>query len=290
MVAPATISQRTMPRTPKLKAPPGACDCHLHIYGPRDRYPWVAVKNRPFLDDSRLEHYLKVRDRLGLARTVVVQATQYNTNNECLLDTVAALGANGRGIAVVDPAIPDAELERLNAGGVRGLRFGIELANGMQPDALETMAARIAPFGWHIQYRSWPEEQLDLDARFRKLPVPVVFDHMANIAPDKGGADHPAFKALLRLLETGRVWVKLSAPYQLSRSGAPDYADYRAQGRAFVKAAPDRMVWGTNWPHPRVDAKPDEADLLDTLFDWTEGDEKTIRKILVDNPARLYGF
>ena len=278
-----------MTRAPKLKAPPGACDSHLHIYGESGRYPWVPVKNRPF-PNRRLEHYLAVRDWLGLARTVVVQATHYATDNRCLVDTVAALGDTGRGIAVVDPSIADGELAALHAGGVRGLRFGIDLANGMQPDAMETMAARIAPFGWHIQYRCWPDELLDLEARFRRLPVPVCFDHMGNISPDAGGAGHPAFKALLGLLDTGNCWVKLSAPYQLSRSGGPDYADYRPQGLAFVKAAPERMVWGTNWPHPRVSDKPDEADLLDVLLDWTGGDAKTIRAILVDNPARLYGF
>lgn len=282
-----------MPRAPKLKPPPGACDCHLHVYGESARYPWVPVKNRPF-PDRRLEHYLEVRDRLGLARTVIVQATHYTTDNRCLLDSVAALGANGRGIAVVDPAISDDGLAALHAGGVRGLRFGRDLANGMQPgaledDVLEDMAARIAPFGWHIQYRSWPEELLDLEARFRKLPVPVCFDHMGNIAPETG-TGHPAFKALLGLLDTGNCWVKLSAPYQLSRTGAPDYADYLPQGLAFVKAAPERMVWGTNWPHPRVEDKPEEADLLDVLLDWTGGDAKTLQAILVDNPARLYGF
>ena len=176
-----------MTRAPKLKAPPGACDSHLHIYGESGRYPWVPVKNRPF-PNRRLEHYLAVRDWLGLARTVVVQATHYATDNRCLVDTVAALGDTGRGIAVVDPSIADGELAALHAGGVRGLRFGIDLANGMQPDAMETMAARIAPFGWHIQYRCWPDELLDLEARFRRLPVPVCFDHMGNISPDAGGA------------------------------------------------------------------------------------------------------
>lgn len=278
-----------MPRAPKLTAPPGACDCHLHIYGESRRYPWVPVKNRPF-PDRRLEHYLEVRDRLGLSRTVVVQATHYATDNRCLLDSVAALGADGRGIAVVDPAITDAELAALHAGGIRGLRFGIDLANGMQPDVLEEMAARIAPFGWHVQYRCWPDELLDLDARFRRLPVPVCFDHMGNISPEIGGAEHPAFKALLGLIDAGNAWVKLSAPYQLSKTGAPDYADYRPQGLALVKAAPERMVWGTNWPHPRVSDKPDEADLLDVLLDWTGGDAKLLQAILVDNPARLYGF
>jgi D-galactarolactone isomerase len=278
-----------MARAPKLKAPPGASDCHLHIYGESAQYPWVPVKNRPF-PDRRLQHYIAVRDRLGLTRTVVVQATHYATDNRCLLDNVAALGKNGRGIAVVDPKISDADLAALNAGGIRGLRFGIDLANGMQPDVLEEMAARIAPFGWHIQYRCWPDELLDLEARFRRLPVPICFDHMGNIAPEVGGVDHPAFKALLRLLDTGNAWVKLSAPYQLSKTGAPGYADYRPQGLAFLQAAPERMVWGTNWPHPRVSDTPDEADLLDVLLDWTGGDAKTLQAILVDNPARLYGF
>ena len=278
-----------MARKPKLKAPPGACDCHLHIYGDAARYPWVPVKNRPF-PDRRLEHYIAVRDRLGLARTVVVQATHYDTDNRCLVDTVAALGWNGRGIAVVDLKITDDALAALHANGVRGLRFGIDLANGMHPDVMEDMAARIAPFGWHIQYRCWPDELLDLAPRFRRLRVPVCLDHMGNIAPAAGGADHSAFKALLGLLDTGNCWVKLSAPYQLSKTGAPDYADYRPQGRALVKAAPERMVWGTNWPHPRVADKPDEADLLDVLLDWTENDARTLHAILVDNPARLYGF
>jgi D-galactarolactone isomerase len=298
-----------MAREPKLKAPPGACDCHLHVYGDGARYPWVPVKNRPF-PDRRLEHYIAVRDRLGLARTVVVQATHYNTDNRCLTDTVAALGRNGRGIAVVDPKITDDALAALHAHGVRGLRFGIDLANGMHPDVMEEMAARIAPFGWHIQYRCWPDELLDLAPRFRRLRVPVCFDHMGNIAPAAGyvrppstegrrattrapgvgGAEHPAFKALLGLLDTGHCWVKLSAPYQLSKTGAPDYEDYRPQGRALVKAAPERMLWGTNWPHPRVEEKPDEADLLDVLLDWTENDARTLRAILVDNPAALYGF
>lgn len=277
-----------MPSSPGLTAPPGACDCHLHIYGDRNKYPWVEVPNRPFLDKT-LAEYLKVRDRLGLTRTVVVQATQYNTDNGCLLDTVAVLGANGRGIAVVDPAISDADLAALHDGGVRGLRFGIDLANGMQPDVLETMAARIAPLGWHIQYRCWPQELLDLEARFRKLPVDIVFDHMGNIDPATG-TGHPAFKALLGLLETGRCWVKLSAPYQLSAAGGPDYADYRPQGRALVAANVERMVWGTNWPHPRVEEKPDEANLLDVLLDWTDGDDRALRAILTDNPAKLYGF
>jgi len=277
-----------MTSTPKLKAPTGACDCHLHIYGPRDKYPWIEVPNRPFLDKP-LDQYLAVRDKLGLERTVVVQATQYNTDNSCLLDTVAALGATGRGIAVVDPTITEDALAALHAGGVRGLRFGVDLANGMQPAVLEDMAARIAPFGWHIQYRCWPQELLDLEARFRALPVDVVFDHMGNIDPATG-TDHSAFKALLGLLDTGRCWVKLSAPYQLSKTGEPEYADYRAQGRALAAANPDRTVWGTNWPHPRVEEKPDEAYLLDVLLDWTDGDTGMIHKILTDNPAMLYGF
>jgi len=271
----------------RFKVPAGACDSHIHVYGDPARFPYEPVggKDMPrlFLDD-----YLAIRDRLGLRRTVVIQTPYYGTDNACMLDVIARLGAEARGIAVVSPDIGDAELERLHEGGVRGLRFGVELARGMRFDCLEEMAARIAPLGWHIQYRSTEKDLADMEARMRDLPVPVCVDHIGSIPPETG-TDHPAFKALLRLVDTGRCWVKLSAPYQLSRTGAPDYADYRTQARALVAAAPERMVWGTNWPHPRVDDMPDEGDLLNTLADWT-GDDATRKAILVDNPAALYGF
>lgn len=236
-----------------------------------------------------LDGYIAVRDALGLSRTVIIQTPHYGTDNRSMLDSIATLGIeNARGIAITEPDISEADLADLDAAGVRGVRFGIELARGMRPDHLEDFAAKIAPLGWHIQYRSTEEDLPELADRLGRLPVDVVIDHIGSIPPELG-TNHPAFTAMMRLVDGGRCWVKLSAAYQLSKTGAPDYADYRIFARALVAAAPERMVWGTNWPHPKVDFMPDDTDLLETLLDWV-GDDATRRQILTDNPARLYGF
>ncbi|MCG8547509.1 MAG: amidohydrolase family protein [Alphaproteobacteria bacterium] len=276
-----------MSTAPIFEVPAGACDCHIHVYGDPGRYRWAPYDDRG-PPDGPLEDYIAVRDRLGLSRTVIVQTPYYGDDNTCVVDMIERLGPHARGIAVVAPTVTEDALAALHTGGVRGLRFGIELARGMRPDALEDVAAKIAPFGWHIQYRSTERDLPDLADRLGRLPVPICIDHIGSIPPETGVA-HPAFKALLRLVDRGRCWVKLSAPYQLSTSGAPAYADYRPQARALVAAAPERMVWGTNWPHPRVTAKPDDGDLLNVLADWAE-DASTRVAILVDNPAKLYGF
>lgn len=277
-----------MPKRPRLAAPDGACDCHIHVYGDRARYPSMPVRGLA-IEDRYLADYLAVRDRLGLSRTVIIQTPHYDTDNRSMLESIASLGQNRvRGIAVTRPDIGEDELAALHDGGVRGLRFGIELARGMRPEHLEAVATRIAPLGWHIQYRSTDEDLAELAPRLSALPVDVVIDHIASIRPALG-TGHPSFIALRRMLETGRCWVKLSAPYQLSQSGGPGYEDYRDMARTLVEAAPERMVWGTNWPHPKVDFMPADADLLDTLLDWVD-DDATRRRILVDNPAALYGF
>lgn len=277
-----------MTRSPKLNAPPGACDSHIHVYGPRERFPSLPVHGRE-MEDHYLDDYIKVRDALGLTRTVIIQTPHYGTDNRSMLESIEALGQqNARGIAITEPDISEAELQELHAAGVRGLRFGIELARGMRPQHLEDVAARIAPLGWHIQYRSTEEDLPDLAETLGRLPVDVVLDHMASIPPELG-MDHPAFTAMMGLIDGGRCWVKLSAAYQLSKNGAPAYSDYRPIARALVAAAPERMVWGTNWPHPKVDFMPDDTDLLETLLDWIDDD--AIRwQVLSDNPARLYGF
>ena len=277
-----------MTRLPKEMPPPYAVDCHIHVYGDPDRYPSLPVNGEPppalYLDD-----YYTIRDGLGLGRTVIIQTPFYGNDNRCLVDSIGRLGQeNAKGSASVDPEIDDQALAELDRQGVCGLRFGIELLRGMRPPDLERMADRIAALGWHIQYRSTEKDLPELADRLGRLPVPVCVDHIGSIPPETGTSD-PAFEALLRLVDMGRCWVKLSAPYQLSRSGPPAYEDYRAQARALVAAAPERMVWGTNWPHPKVEDKPDNTDLLDILWDWTE-DDATRQLILVDNPRDLYGF
>jgi D-galactarolactone isomerase len=274
-------------RRPALAVPPGACDCHIHVFGPRERFPLAAdLAYTPA--DAPVEAYLTVCQRLGLQRTVVIQPSAYGIDNACTLEAVAHLQPNARGIAVVDPAIPDAGLEQLHNAGIRGLRFSLVVKNAMRPEHLEAMARRIRPLGWHIQFRSTARDLPPLEPLLRKLPVDVCLDHLGGIPPEVP-LTHPAWQTLFRLLAGGHCWVKLSAPYQLSRMPGPGYADYALQVRALATAAPQRLLWGTNWPHPLVETKPDDADLLDSLGEWI-AEESVRRAIHVENPAVLYGF
>ena len=272
-----------MTRPPKFTPPPGACDSHIHVYGDPVQFPSLPVHGRE-MEPHFLDGYIAVREALSLSRTVIIQTPHYDTDNSSMLHSIASLGLeNARGVAVTQPGVTEAELETLHAGGVRGLRFGIELARGMRPAHLETVAVRIAPLGWHIQYRSTEQDLPELSERLLALPVDVVVDHIGSIPPEFG-TDHPAFVALLRMLETGRCWLKLSAAYQLSKMGAPYYSDYQTFARALIPAAPERMICGTNWPHPKVDFMPDDADLLETLLDWADA-EAMRHKVHVDNLA-----
>ena len=281
------MADEPMDRRSRLLAPPGACDCHIHIFGSRARFP-LAAELAYTPAEAPVEAYRELQRRLGLSRTVVVQPSAYGTNNACTLDAIARLQPHACGVAVVDPSVAETELVRLHAAGIRGLRFSLTVKNAMRPEHLLPMARRIHPLGWHIQFRSTHRDLPDVANRLRTLPVDVCLDHMSSIPPEMP-LTHPAWTALFRLLEGGRCWVKLSAPYQLSRMPGPAYTDFGPQVTALVKAAPERMVWGTNWPHPMVEAKPDDAGLLDWLGEWVP--EASLRQmILVDNPAALYGF
>lgn len=283
----ATKAEKVGTRRALLVAPPGSCDCHIHVFGPAARYRLAAnIDYRP--EPAQVSDYLDVQRRMGTSRVIVVQPSVYGTDNSCTLDALASLGADARGVAVVDPTISDRDLAALHLAGMRGLRFSLVVKNALAPSLLGRMAARIKPLGWHIQVRSTYKDLPQLEDQLKGLPVDICIDHMSSIPPAEG-VDHPAFRALLRLVDGGRCWVKLSAPYQLSTKGAPRYDDFLPQAQALVKAAPERMVWGTNWPHPLAAEGPDEADLLDVLLDWAP-DEATRQKILVDNPAVLYGF
>jgi predicted TIM-barrel fold metal-dependent hydrolase len=281
------MSSETAGRKPTLVAPPGACDCHIHVFGPRERFPLAAdLAYTPA--EASVEAYRVVCRRLGIERTVVIQPSAYGVDNRCTLEAIAQLVPNARGIAVVDPAVSDQELENLHTAGIRGLRFSLAVKNALHPEYIETMAQRIRPFGWHIQFRSTHRDLPDLECRLAQLPVDVCLDHLGSIPPEEP-LTHPAWQSIFRLLDRGRCWVKLSALYQLSRMPGPGYADFAFQVSALVKAASHRLVWGTNWPHPSVQTIPDEADLLDSLGEWIP-EESIRRAILVDNPAVLYGF
>ena len=274
-------------KRPRLTAPPGACDTHMHVYDDRYKLAPTATFKPPHAPTA---DYLAMRSRIGVARTVVVQPTGYGFDNACTLEAMATMGGSARGIAVVPPDVKDAELERLTKAGMRGIRYFM-LPGGVLPwESLDAMAAKVGAFGWHVQLQLDGRQLPEREAALKRLAGTLVIDHNGKFL-EPVGVDDPAFKCLLRLLENGRTWVKLSAPYETSKNGPPLYSDVGALAKALVKAAPERCVWASNWPHPSVprDKRPDDADLLDLLLDWAP-DEKTRNRILADNPARLYGF
>lgn len=273
---------------PRLSAPPGACDTHMHVYGPWDQYPLAPTASfEPPL--ALIEEYRIVQKRLGLRRVVVVQPSGYGFDNRCTLDAIKQLGDDARGIVVVGTSVTDDELQRLTDLGVRGIRFFM-FPGGLLPwEILDEMAARVNEFGWHVQLQLDGRELPDHIAQIRSLPGRFVIDHVGKFLEPVATSD-PAFKMLLDLADSGRCWVKLSAPYETSRKGPPLYSDVGELAKALVKASPERMLWASNWPHPAApDNPPDDAMLLDLLLDWAD-DDATRRRILVDNPAELYGF
>jgi D-galactarolactone isomerase len=274
-----------MAAPPTLKVPPGACDCHMHVYD--DRYPRSPIWNVP-PPKAPAADYLRVQRELGLERTVVVQPNAYGFDNSCTTDAIWDLGEGARGIATVPPNVTDEELQRLHTAGIRGARCYMLPNAFLSWDDVRVIAARVAPLGWHVQVQLDGRELPQHDALLRALPTEVVIDHngkfMEPVVPT-----HPAFLALLRLLDTGRCWVKLSAPYETSKTGAPRYEDVSVLARALARHNPERCVWASNWPHPGRNPPPDDAAILDLLLDWVP--DAAIRdRILVDNPARLYGF
>ncbi len=276
-------------RKPRLVAPPKACETHSHIFGPPDRYPPVPGRTPAF--GASVGSYLAMLDRLGFERAVIVQPSLYGADNSCTLDAIREIGLDrARGVAVTGKDVSDAELRELHEAGIRGLRFYLLVDDFALEDAPE-MAKRIAPFGWHIQAQAEGDWLPDALPVLENLPVDVVIDHVGRLSPE-AGVDDPGFRGLLRFMETGRCWVKISAPYLSTIDGPPHYADVGERVRALVAARPDRLVWAANWPHPHHTGphdRPEEADILDPLLDWAP-DEKIRNAILADNAAVLYDF
>lgn len=275
------------PRPPKFPMPEKACDCHAHVLGPPDRYPYVAERSYT-PPTALLAEYQSLHWTLGIERAVIVQPSVHGTDNQVTLDAVAGYGANARGIAVVEASVEESELARLNNGGMRGIRLNVLFGGGVGLQAMEPLAQRIADMGWHAQLLLDARDLVELAPRLRKLPVPVVIDHMGHMNVGHG-IDHPGFQTLIELVRDGVCWVKLSGNYRISAQGPP-YEDVIAFARALIEAAPQHMVWGTDWPHPALNEfMPNDGDLLDALHDYApEADLK--QAILVDNPASLYGF
>jgi len=265
--------------------PAGACDTHMHFYNARFPAAEDALIHPP---DAWVQDYRALQQRLGLQRVVVVQPTTYGRDNACQLAAMEAFGETARGVMVVDDTATDEELADLTARGVRGVRFHMLPGGALPWDLLETVAARVHDHGWHVQLQMNGRDFQDKLDRLLALPGGLVVDHVGRFM-DPVATDHSSFRALLALLDTGRCWVKLSAPYESSTVGPPDYADVTPLARALAAHAPERMLWASNWPHPGQKAPPDEALLLGLLDRWVD-DPEIRRRILVDNPAALYGF
>ena len=270
---------------PALRLPAGATDCHHHIYDARFPADPKATLRPP---DALPDDYRALMRRLGLTRHVVVQPSTYGIDNRCTLDAVAAFGPTARAVVVVDDTVTPAQLKQFNEQGARGIRINLAQAGATTVEMIEPLAKRIADLGWHIQVNAPARVLMDLMAVFERLPVPVVFDHFANV-PQPDGVSHPLFTSVRKLLESQKAYVKLSGTSGNSRIGPPTFADATVVAKAYVAAAPDRVIWGSDWPHPTERVKPDDAMLLDLLATWAP-DEGMRRRILVENPARVYGF
>ena len=292
VIAPAQAQQvpwSSGTATAKTKAPPNATDCHHHIYSSRFKVDPNSTL-RP--GDASVADYRLLQKRIGTARNVIVQPSTYGVYNDGLIEALNECGPTARGVAVVNTSVTDDELKRLQAAGVRGVRFNLATPGGATTiEMLEPVANRIAPLGWHVQFNMPADMTLAAKDVLNRLPCQIVFDHLAHI-PQPAGASHPAFAAVVDLMQKGKAWVKLSGAYQDTKVGPPTYADTIPLAQAYVKAAPERLVWGSDWPHPseqRKPALPDDAGLFDLLAQWAP-DEAVRNRILVDNPAKLYGF
>lgn len=295
MGAAPSHAQQGIPNTsgaapPKLKAPEGATDCHIHIYD--DRFPQHSP-GRANPKNATVGDYRLLQKHIGTSRAVVVTPRNYATDNRVTLDAITQLGARARGIAVVHPTITDAELRALNDGGIRGIRFS--LTGGAAPivtwDMVEPLANRVADLGWHVQFVLRGSQIVEHADLLKRLPTPLVFDHM-GLPTLPAGIEDASFKFLRSLVDRGRTWIKLSGAYINSKVGPPDYPEATKIAQAFIGAAPERLMWGSDWPHPGEQGKPalpDDALLFDLLAVWAP-QESTRRRILIENPASLYGF
>ena len=278
-------------RPPKIASPAGACDTHFHIFGPVNQFPF-AEKRSYTPEDAPLEKLLKMLDTLGMARGVVVQGHPYATDNSVVLDALKREPKRLRGTAIVKPDTGRDELKRMADAGIKALRFhhmphGVGFSPlGMQ--SFEKLAPAMADLGLHAQFMMDANALDSALPFFRNWKLPIVLDHMGNV-DGKLGASQPGVQHMCRLLAAGKIWVKVSGCYRVSTQ-YPDYADARAIHEALVRANPEQILWGTDWPHPRLEKDmPEDGHLLDLFNAWTP-DAGLRKKILVENPARLYGF
>jgi 2-pyrone-4,6-dicarboxylate lactonase len=268
--------------------PPGAVDCHAHVFGPQASFPFSPERSYT-PEDCTVADYAQLLQTLRIERCVIVHGGAHGTDNRATVDAIGQLGARARGVAVIRPGLGQAALQALHAAGMRGCRISTVVRGGANFEHLEALAAETQGLGWHLVLHLHRSAELcELEPRLRALPNPFVLDHLAHVTGEEGTAA-PAFKTMLGLLETGRCWVKLASLYRSSSMPYP-HEDMLPLIHAVVRARPDRVIWGSNWPHPIYrGAMPNDADSVDLLPLWLP-DAADRQHVLVDNPARLYGF
>jgi predicted TIM-barrel fold metal-dependent hydrolase len=292
--APSTV------KTPvDFEVPRGACDCHVHVFGDPGKFPFAAhrVYTPP---EASVDDLRALQAALGFERVVIVTPSVYGLDNSCTLDAIRQLGNCARGVAVIDTSTPPAVLDELAAGGFKGARLNLETVGQADPGAIkaliESVADAVRRRQWHLQFNTRMAVIAALADDLAAVGVPIVFDHFGR-AQAALGTGQPGFAAMLELVKAGHAYVKISAAYRSSQK-PPDFSDVTPIARAIVAANPDRVVWGTNWPHPGRGTSPtaiappypaDDGLMLDLLARWVP-DAAIRKKILVDNPARLYGF
>ncbi len=284
------------PKKPGYALPANACDCHFHVFGPPHRFPLAATR-RYTPPAAPIEHYFMMQKAVGLSRGIVVQPTAHGIDNSAVLDAVAQGGGRLLGVANIDRSTSDEELARLQAGGIRGVRFSLMSDRAGATDDIAAAIPRIAPLGWSLDLHVEPAHLLAHEGFIRDIPAPVVIDHIGRVRP-ADGLDQPAMRLLLDLARDDNFWIKISCPDKISDvpeavvdCGLP-YADVTPFAQAAIDVAPDRILWGSDWPHANNFSPgriPNDGDLLDLLAEFAP-DEAVRNRILVDNPARLYGF
>ncbi len=277
-------------KKPRLIAPPGACDTHLHVYGPTRLYPLAPERNYTPDPRSTLDDYLRVHRALGLSRAVIVTGSANGTNNRVTFDALSRMQGNFKGLALLDPAIADKELLELKDGGFTGFRIKANGRGGLSFADAKRMAARTADFAWHVEFMCQSTaEAIGAVPALNGLGLPYVFDHLAHAEP-RHRAEREFAELLSVLKSEERVWINLYSFYQLSEAGPPDYGDMIEVARQIIDARPDRVIWGSNWPHAGIAGPmPNDGDLLDFLL-AAAPEERSRRRILADNPAALYGW
>jgi 2-pyrone-4,6-dicarboxylate lactonase len=273
-------------RKPRFKLPPGSTDAHCHVFGPGDKFPY-APNRRYTPEDAPKEMLRALHDHLGIERTVIVQASCHGIDNAAMLDAIASDPKRYRGVAIVDDTFTDADFDTLDRGGVRGVRFNFVKHLGGSPDmaVFNRVIDRIKGRGWHVVLHVDAPDIIPLSDMIRKLPLPFVIDHMGRV-PAAAGVDQAPLKALIEIAKQDNAWIKVCGS---ERIDLPPYAKAVPIAHALIEAAPARVLWGTDFPHPNPTHEADEADLVDLVPQFAPNVQRQ-QAVLVDNPARLYGF